>query len=613
MSLRSRARSTGTILLIALVAALLVSPVVVAQGSPVDFGSWFALGSNGSGNGALDYPVHALAVSGNDLYAGGTFENAGGIPEADNVARWDGSSWFALGSNGSGDGLFGIGDTDAGPLALAVSGGDLYVGGDFMNVAGIPEADYIARWDGSTWSALGSDGSGQGALSFPVFALAVSGDDLYVGGHFTNAAGIAAADHVARWDGSAWSAVGPTDTGEITNEAELMNAYYTDVLALAVSGSNLYVGGNFEDFAGIPEADNLALWDGSAWSAVGSDGSGGGVIDGRVLALAASGGNLYVGGSFDDAAGIPEADGVVKWDGSTWSALGSNGSGDGPLAPYGSVNALTISGSDLYVGGNFSDAAGIPEADNVARWDGSAWSALGSNGGYGGGGPDDAYYNGALNLEVMAFAVSGSDLYVGGQFYDAAFIPEADKVATWSAGVGVPLPTATPAPPEVLACQRLAGLLPSEFDGRPLQWYVSVGADFVSGSEQNQQLAETLGAPAEAFCSLGWVYDQELGYVTDGGMLRVTGVDASTSLPAFVDLLVAQAADSGMTLERTETTVAGKPVVRLQVSGDDTFAALLYGFGEIVAFGQEGPAFEAALAALPAPGEPLPDVTAPPQ
>ena len=158
------------------------------------------------------------------------------------------------------------------------------------------------------------------------------------------------------------------------------------------------------------------------------------------------------------------------------------------------------------------------------------------------------------------------------------------------------------------------GLLPSEFDGRPLRWDVTVGADFVSGSEQNQQLAETLGAPAEAFCSLGWVYDQELGYVTDGGMLRVTGVDASTSLPVFVDLLIAQAADSGMTLERTETDGApGKPVVRLQVSGDDTFAALLYGFGEVVAFGQEGPEFAATLAALPAPGEPLPDVTAPPQ
>ena len=53
------------------------------------------------------------------------------------------------------------------------------------------EADYIAKWNGSAWSALGSNGSGDGALNTDVDALAVSGSDLYVGGDFTDAAGIA--------------------------------------------------------------------------------------------------------------------------------------------------------------------------------------------------------------------------------------------------------------------------------------------------------------------------------------------------------------------------------------------------------------------------------------
>ena len=207
-----RARSTARILFSALVAALLVSPVAVAQGSPVDGGAWSALGSNGAGDGAPQR-VHALAVSGSDLYVGGYFDNAAGIPEADYVARWNGSAWSALGSNGSGTGR----STDCGPrprglrqrplrrrrasptprasprpttspggtaapgppwartapatgrsndpvYALAVSGSDLYVGRQFPNAAGIAEADYVARWDGSAWSALGSDGSGDGAL-----------------------------------------------------------------------------------------------------------------------------------------------------------------------------------------------------------------------------------------------------------------------------------------------------------------------------------------------------------------------------------------------------------------------------------------------------------------
>ena len=47
----------------------------------------------GSGNGG----IHALAVSGTDLYAGGQFNTAGGVP-ASNIAKWNGSAWSALGS-----------------------------------------------------------------------------------------------------------------------------------------------------------------------------------------------------------------------------------------------------------------------------------------------------------------------------------------------------------------------------------------------------------------------------------------------------------------------------------------------------------------------------------
>ncbi len=66
----------------------------------------------------------------------------------------------------------------------------------------------------------------------------------------------------------------------------------------------------------------------------------------------------------------------------SWSGLGSNGSGNGAIR--GIVNALWVAAGAVYVGGGFSDAAGEPAADAVARWDGSAWAALGSNGAGGG-------------------------------------------------------------------------------------------------------------------------------------------------------------------------------------------------------------------------------------
>src|SRR6185436_16714028 len=82
--------------------------------------------------------------------------------------------------------------------ALAVSDSDLYAGGWFTNAGGIA-ANYIAKWDGSNWSALGSAMDGRAELfnRFSVFALAISGSNLYAGGSFTTAGGKASA-YIAR-------------------------------------------------------------------------------------------------------------------------------------------------------------------------------------------------------------------------------------------------------------------------------------------------------------------------------------------------------------------------------------------------------------------------------
>jgi len=130
--------------------------------------SWTALGSG------MDGPVNALAVSGSDVYAGGYFTTAGGSA-ANFIAKWNGSSWSALGS-GMGGGAY------PSVSALAVWGSDVYAGG-YFTTAGGSAVDYIAKWDGSSWSALGS------GLNSSVSALVVSGSDLYAGGRFTTAGG----------------------------------------------------------------------------------------------------------------------------------------------------------------------------------------------------------------------------------------------------------------------------------------------------------------------------------------------------------------------------------------------------------------------------------------
>jgi hypothetical protein len=81
------------------------------------------------------------------------------------------ANWISMG------GLAGANNT---VYALAADGsGNVYAGGDFT-VIGTVTANRIAKWNGSVWSALG--GGAQGTVN----ALAVSGTNLYVGGDFTS-------------------------------------------------------------------------------------------------------------------------------------------------------------------------------------------------------------------------------------------------------------------------------------------------------------------------------------------------------------------------------------------------------------------------------------------
>jgi hypothetical protein len=146
----------------------------------------------------MNSQVSALAVSGTDLYAGGSFSTAGGTT-AKYIAKWDGSAWSGLGS-----GMNGL------VRALAVSGTDLYAGGQFTTAGG--NAAYkIAKWDGSAWSALGS------GMQEEVSALAVSASDLCAGGGFT-AAGGQVSMYVARADISENPQVKPLITSQPVNQ-----------------------------------------------------------------------------------------------------------------------------------------------------------------------------------------------------------------------------------------------------------------------------------------------------------------------------------------------------------------------------------------------------------
>ena len=280
---------------------------------------------------------------------------------------------------------------NGGVNAIAIGdSGEVYVAGTFTEAGG-QAVNHIAKWTGTTWEALGS------GVNDRVNALAITpAGELYVGGDFTEASG-QEARFIARWNGEQWEGLGQSLNGS--------------VFAIAANDTALYVGGRFGE-AGQERVRRLARWDGVAWHAVGGGVQGPfGIEDeSRVYALALNAGGLYVGGHFLEAGGQP-AGNIAHWDGSTWEALES---GAGTMDE--SVWSIAISNSDaVYVGGAFMEAGG-QVVNHLARLTGMAWEPLGTG----------------VNGPIFAIALGKEgEAYVGGEFTEASGQP-VNNIARWT-------------------------------------------------------------------------------------------------------------------------------------------------------------------------------------
>jgi trimeric autotransporter adhesin len=342
-------------------------------------GSTFApLGSGLDGTGALTNAADIVQLPGGDLVVTGEFQLAGGTPAA-RIARWNGSSWSALGG----------GLSDPGTALAVLPNGELVAGGLFQGAGG-QLVGYLARWNGSGWSSLG------GGLNGVVVDLAVAANgDLIASGGFSLAGGSPAAG-IASWNGSSWAQVGPGSiqpvnrvlalpggdlllaiganlTGQIarierwTSASQLtIGAGPTAWSLLPLPNNELLIGGSFGAVDSIP-ARNLARWDGTVWRPCNRG------LGGAVESLARlPNGDLLVGGLLTDADGLP-LPGIGRWNGSSWSLFAA-------VAPAGLSRVATMlmrRNGRLAVGGTFQSIGGL-NAGYLAEWDGTTWSSFGS-------------------------------------------------------------------------------------------------------------------------------------------------------------------------------------------------------------------------------------------
>ena len=295
-----------------------------------------------------------------------------------------GVTWGAIGGIQSPIGNRGVQDIKISPTT-----GEVYFGGLFTNAID-GTGDYIIKYNPETgeYSTLGSDGSGNGALksgqnTTGIFSMVFdSAGNLYVTGDFNIDETIY---DVAKWDGTSWSALG---TGQefngLSNDGLGTNDNKGRSIAID-SQENIYVAGSFYNIGGDENADHIAKWDGTSWSSLGeiSIGATGACGDdyGYCLNAVAIGMNdaIYVGGQTENFFGISEADYIAKWNGTEWVALGSNGGGDGNLNSYALRIAVDTSGTEdlVYVSYDDSQLGNGDEVGQFIKWDGTQWSQAG--------------------------------------------------------------------------------------------------------------------------------------------------------------------------------------------------------------------------------------------
>jgi hypothetical protein len=295
------------------------------------------------------------------LYAGGDTDSGGYL------ASYDASTGTALSWRPQ---------VDPGAVnAITVGGSTVYTGGKHLQAFDETTGKQTA------WAPLPPNGS--------VETLALSGSTVVVGGAFTAAGGVMR-DGLAALD---------LRTGRPTNWYPRASSHgqEAEIEAIALSGSTVYIGGNFDRLGGKPRtavgAVNAASAHVTTWAPKITTGQ---LVDVGVSALVVSGPNVYLGGfgrnRSNDLAGIAasyDTSGKRRW---------STQTDDGVLA-------IAVAGGTVYVGGVFAVIRGKTR-NGLATIDARDGSVRRSPG----------LYTTTGEPSVFSLVVSGSTLYVGGNF-----------------------------------------------------------------------------------------------------------------------------------------------------------------------------------------------------
>ncbi|HYP39629.1 MAG TPA: kelch repeat-containing protein [Chloroflexia bacterium] len=193
------------------------------------------------------------AISPNDIWA------AGNTPSSHNTVtmHWDGSAWTIVPSLPNDFmNTYIVGDI------VAVASNDVWVVGYYYPESGAHRT-FILHWDGTSWTRVPSPNPGW-YVSRLFGAVAVSANEIWAVGHYSNNGGSTYQTLVMKWDGTSWSHV-PSPDGSV----EGYNLLYS--ITRGADGELWAVGKYLQDnFPTYPANTLILRWDGSSWQMVSS-------------------------------------------------------------------------------------------------------------------------------------------------------------------------------------------------------------------------------------------------------------------------------------------------------------------------------------------------------
>ena len=316
-------------------------------------------------------------------------------------------SWFLIVANAQSWSPVGTGISagyDGAVSSFAIYNDELYVGG-YFNIAGGIAVDNVAKWNGTSWSAV--DG-----IYGAVHAMCVYNGKLYAGGNFYYAGNIAV-NNIARWNGTNWEDVGYPDCYSIKS--------------LVVYNGDLYAAGYFY-FPNLPDGTAIAKWNGNNWTAVGPGTDLHYIV---IECMEVFNGELYTAGAYYQigGGGLPDSYRISKWNGFTWSdvlSIPASYTLDGAL---GDILSMVAYNNELYIAGTFGLMIDSVSATQIAKWNGTNWRPVGTGinaEAYPLGGDSD----GATYSAVKSLAVYNGILYAGGRF-DSCGTIATRNIAQW--------------------------------------------------------------------------------------------------------------------------------------------------------------------------------------